>query len=94
VSQENYYPEINEELSHVRKLIGATISPAAANYLMILKSSDINLLHSLSTSGATELETLLTAKSMSSGNVKFYQEMKHLMENVNGTTAISEPLSF
>jgi hypothetical protein len=94
VYQENLSQDHQEELLHVRNLIGEVISPVAESCLMILKNTDVRLLRLLSISGASELETLHTAKSMSNGNVKSFQEMKRLMENVSGTMATLEPSSF
>ena len=88
--QENLSLEQAEELSHVRKLIGDTINPLAENSWMILNSMDLKHLHLLSTSGALVPEILHTARWKSNGNVKCYQEMNFLMENVFGTTVTSE----
>lgn len=88
--QKNLNQDHQEELLHARSLIGEVTSPAAESCLMILKNTDVRLLRLLSISGASELETLHTAKSMSSGNVKFFQEMNSLMESVSGTMVTSE----
>ena len=88
--QENLNQEQAEELSHVRNLIGEAIDPLAKNSWMILNSMDLKHLHLLSTSGASELEILHTAKLKSNGNVRCYREMNSLMENVCGTMVTLE----
>ena len=88
--QENLNPEQVAVLSHVRNLIGAHTNRPAENCLMILDSMDLKLLLMLSTNGALVPEILHTAKCMSNGNVKSYQEMSYLMENVSGTTETLE----
>jgi hypothetical protein len=90
VYQENLNQDQQDELLHARSLIGVAISPAAENFLTILKSTDLKLLLLLSTSGASEQEILRTARYMSNGNVKFCQDMNFLMESVSGTTVTSE----
>jgi hypothetical protein len=94
VYQENYFPEPNEELSRVRNQIGDLIGHPAESCLMILKDTDLHLLHLLSINGAMAPEILHTAKSMSNGNVKFCQDMNYLMESVSGTMVTLEPSSF
>jgi hypothetical protein len=94
VYQENLSQEQAAVLSHARNLIGAHTYQVAENCLMILNSTDLKLLHLLSTSGALAPEILHTAKYMSNGNVKYYQEMNYLMESVSGTMATLEPSNF
>ncbi len=92
--QENYWPEPNEKLSRVRNQIGNLINHPAESCFMILKDTDLNLLHLLSINGALVQEILHTAKSMSNGNVRSYHEMNCLMESVSGTMATLEPSNF
>jgi hypothetical protein len=90
VYQEDLNSDPQEELSHVRNLIGAYTNRPVESYLMILSCMDLKLLLSLYTSGALDQEILHTAKYMSNGNVRSYHEMNCLMESVSGTTATSE----
>jgi hypothetical protein len=90
VYQENLNPVPQDELSHVRNLIGMYTNRPVESYLMILSCMDLKLLLSLSTSGALDQEILHTAKYMSNGNVRSYHEMNCLMESVSGTTETLE----
>jgi hypothetical protein len=85
-----YLQEQSAELRLEESLIGELTHPHAENYLMILSYTDLKHLLLLSMTGYSEKECLLIGKSKSNGNVKFFQEMKLLMENVSGTMVTSE----
>jgi len=88
VNQKNYYLEIEEEPSLGEKVIGEIINPRAENSWMILTTTDLIHLLLLSMNGYSEKECLRIGKSKSSGNVKSFQELKHLMENASTTMGI------
>jgi hypothetical protein len=90
VKHPDYLQELSAELKLEESLIGELTHPHAENYLMILSYTDLKFLLLLSMTGYTEKECLHIGKCRSNGNVKSFQEMKHLMENVSGTMATLE----
>jgi len=88
VNQNDYYLEQQEEPSLGERVIGEIINPRVENSWMILTTTDLIHLLLLSMSGYSEKECLRIGKSKSSGNVKSFRELKHLMENASTTMGI------
>jgi len=88
VYREKQLQESLENKLQGKNLTGSTIVHPVKSYLMILDSTDLTHLLSLSISGVSVQEILHTARLKSNGNVKSYQEMKLLLENVSGITGI------
>jgi len=94
VYPENQHPDRSDERLLAAKVTGDLISPPVENSLMILSCTDLEHLLLLYTNGVPVQEISLIAKSKSNGHMRFLAEMRRLMGNVNGTTAISEPSNF
>lgn len=87
--QEQKYPDLSDEGLLQEKVTGDHIQPPAENSLMILSCTDLEHLLLLYTNGVPAQGILHIAKSKSNGQMKSYQEMLRLKENVFGTMVTS-----
>ena len=90
MSQENLNQELQDVLSHVKKVIGEPTVLRAKNSWMTWNGTEETASLLLFTNGALDRETLRIVKSKNNGSVRYLVEMSFPMASVYGTMVTSE----